>query len=100
MEVLRVQQQALGREDLGEMSDCSTNAWKGYDTLMLHIDFAGEDQPWTYPLALNGRKVERVMIGGVEYVKKEPWQMYREPLPDDITHSGAILDGKRMNGAL
>ena len=49
------------------MSDCSMNAWGGYDTLMLHIDFEGEEQPWTYPLALNGRRIERVLIGGDLY---------------------------------
>ena len=47
------------------MSDCSSQ--NGYDAIMLHIDFKGEQQPWTYPLALNGREMERVTIGGELY---------------------------------
>ena len=47
------------------MSDCSNQS--GYDAIMLHIDFEGEEQPWMYPLALNGRVIERVLIGGELY---------------------------------
>ncbi|MBQ9041454.1 MAG: hypothetical protein IJ111_01400 [Eggerthellaceae bacterium] len=40
---------------------------QGYDTLHMRIDFKGEEQPWMYPLALNGREIEKVTIGGKEY---------------------------------
>ena len=47
------------------MSDCSNRF--GYDAIMLRIDFKGEDTPWMYPLALNGREMERVTIDGVRF---------------------------------
>ena len=47
------------------MSDCANQ--NGYDAIMLRIDFEGDEQPWTYPLALNGRVMERVTIGGERY---------------------------------
>lgn len=65
------------------MCDCSTNP-KGYDALMLHIDFEGDETPWMYPLALNGRKLRRVVIGGEEYV----------PLGFDLQE--IFEDGKRV----
>ena len=33
----------------------------------IEIAFEGQERLWVYPLALNGRKIERVTIGGVEY---------------------------------
>lgn len=36
--------------------------------LRLRVEFAGEHDPWEYPLALNGRRVEAVYVGGVRYV--------------------------------
>ena len=39
----------------------------GYETLMLHLEFEGQEVPWMYPLALNGRKLSKVVIGGEEY---------------------------------
>lgn len=37
-------------------------------TVMIEFD---EGRPWIYPLALNGRTVGKVTIGGVEYGPKE-----------------------------
>ena len=68
------------------MSDCSTNAFKGYDTLMLHIDFKDEETPWTYALALNGREIEHVFVGGQEhypYTGAQNEQFFILPKPDE-----------------
>lgn len=47
------------------MSDCSSQ--NGYDAIMLRIDFEGEQQPWMYPLALNGRVMKGVYVDGERY---------------------------------
>lgn len=49
------------------MSDCSTNAYKPYDVARLRIEFGGEEPPWKYPLALNGRVIGGVFVDGERY---------------------------------
>lgn len=44
------------------MSDCSNTA--GYDVLRLQADFEGQEFPWMYPLALNGRRLMRLTANG------------------------------------
>ena len=49
------------------MSDCSTNANGPYDVARLRIEFEGEEIPWMYPLALNGRVIQGVYVDGKRY---------------------------------
>lgn len=37
-------------------------------TMELKAEFAGQEKPWVYPLALNGRKLEAFYINGVRQV--------------------------------
>ena len=52
----------------GNMSDCSNSRCEPYDACRLAIHFYGEEQPWLYPLALNGRVIKDVFVGGRHYV--------------------------------
>ena len=49
------------------MSDCSTNANGPYDVARLRIEFEGEEIPWMYPLALNGRSIQGVYVDGEQH---------------------------------
>lgn len=50
------------------MSDCRNGGRSVYEpTCTIKISFEGDERLWVYPLALNGRKIESVSIGGVEY---------------------------------
>jgi len=54
------------------MSDCANGGRNvpdrnGYPTMRLRVEFAGEEQPWMYPIALNGREVIGIYVDGVEY---------------------------------
>jgi len=51
------------------MPDCSNQT--GYDVLPLRIDFVGQEFPWFYPLALNGREIDGIYVGGIEYAPAE-----------------------------
>lgn len=53
------------------MSDCSNSRMEPYspqDVCKLRVYFYGQTDPWTYPLALNGRVIKDVMVGDVHYV--------------------------------
>lgn len=55
------------------MSDCRVpmavyRREGGEPVLRLRVEFYGEADPWDYPLALNGRHVRAVYVGGVRYV--------------------------------
>jgi hypothetical protein len=39
-------------------------------TCTIKIKFEGQERLWVYPLALNGRTIESVSIGGIEYEPK------------------------------
>lgn len=68
------------------MSDCRNST--GYDVLKLRIDFAGQEFPWMYPLALNGREVEAVYIGGVLYEPAEDMLEVHNGRVDAIVRDG------------
>ena len=54
------------------MSDCSANAWRRPEpACRIEIEFQGGHEPWVYPLALNGRSIAKVRIGGVEYAPRK-----------------------------
>ena len=62
---------------------------RGYPTCIIEVEF-DEGRPWIYPIALNGRTMQRVTIGGVEYgprtrVDALPKQAEWNPL--STTHS-------------
>ena len=50
------------------MSDCSNSSMAPYDVCRLRVEFSGEENPWMYPLALNGRIIQGVFVDGVRYV--------------------------------
>ena len=56
------------------MSDCANGGRgvyarpDGHGTLRLRIEFHGGEKPWEYPVALNGRHVRAVYVGGERYV--------------------------------
>ena len=58
----------------------------GYDVMRLQADFEGQEFPWTYPLALNGRKLVRFSVDGVEWAPAREcevestllWDFFRE----------------------
>lgn len=53
------------------MSDCANGGRHVYQpTYILKIEF-DKGSPWVYHLALNGRKIEKVIVGDVVYVPKE-----------------------------
>lgn len=52
------------------MSDCSTRAWGKPNVMLLRVDFENEEQSLMYTFNLDGHKIERVVINGVEYVPK------------------------------
>ena len=49
------------------MSDCRVPEPNGYDVARLRIEFEGEETPWMYPLALNGRVIRGVYVDGERY---------------------------------
>lgn len=49
------------------MSDCRVPEPRGYDVARLRIEFEGEEIPWMYPLALNGRSIQGVFVDGERY---------------------------------
>ena len=49
------------------MSDCQVPDPQGYDVARLRIEFQGEEIPWMYPLALNGRVMKGVYVDGERY---------------------------------
>lgn len=52
------------------MSDCANGGRNTYEpACRIEIEF-DKGRPWIYPLALNGRTVGKVTIGGVEYAPK------------------------------
>lgn len=54
------------------MSDCANGGRNVYQpACRIEIKFEGHDVPWSYPMAINGRTIEKVTIGGVEYVPKQ-----------------------------
>ena len=62
------------------MSDCIKGGRLVYQkptnkTLRIVIEFEGEEKQWTYPLALNGRRVNSVYLDGVRYAptKAKDW---------------------------
>ena len=74
----------------GSMSDCANGGRNVYQPACnIRIEFdAG--RPWVYPLALNGRTIDAVSIGGMEYAPKNrvdaiPKQADWNPL--STTHS-------------
>ncbi len=53
------------------MSDCTNGGRNVYEpTCTIKIKFEGQERLWVYPLALNGRTIESVEVGGVEYEPK------------------------------
>lgn len=53
------------------MSDCANGGRNTYEpACRIEIEF-DDGRPWTYPLALNGRTIGRVTIGGIEYEPRE-----------------------------
>lgn len=58
------------------MSDCANGGRNVYEpTCTIKIKFEGQECLWVYPLALNGRTIESVSIGGVEYEPKTECQL-------------------------
>ena len=49
------------------MSDCSNSSMQPYDVARLRIEFDGEEIPWMYPLALNGRTISGVFVDNERY---------------------------------
>ena len=66
------------------MSDCSTNANGPYDVARLRIEFEGEEIPWMYPLALNGRVIKGVFVGNERYVPERECAPTIEPWKSDV----------------
>lgn len=53
------------------MSDCRQGGRAAYDpkgVCRIRVEFAGDEQPWEYPLALNGREVDAVYVDGARHV--------------------------------
>lgn len=54
------------------MSDCANGGRNVYqrphETLRMRMEFVGENQPWMYALALNGREVDALYLDEVRYV--------------------------------
>lgn len=46
------------------MSDCKHGGRDAYDVMRLQADFEGQEHPWMYPLALNGRRLLRLTANG------------------------------------
>lgn len=40
---------------------------ESYDVCRLRIEFDGDETPWMYPLALNGRSIQGVFVDGERY---------------------------------
>lgn len=54
------------------MSDCAHGGREVYElACKIEIKFKNQERPWVYPLALNGREIEAVTIGGVVYEPKQ-----------------------------
>lgn len=52
------------------MSDCANGGRNVYEpSCRIEIRFEGQERLWVYPLALNGREIESVTIGGERYEK-------------------------------
>lgn len=66
------------------MSDCRVPEPQGYDVARLRIEFEGEEIPWMYPLALNGRVMKGVYVDGERY------ERVRECFPSE---NGECLSG-------
>lgn len=50
------------------MSDCRNGGRSVPEPVcVIRIEFDGDWRPWEYPLAINGRKILRISVGGVEY---------------------------------
>lgn len=49
------------------MSDCRVPEPQGYDVCRLRIEFQGDEIPWMYPLALNGRSIQGVFVDSERY---------------------------------
>lgn len=64
------------------MSDCSNTA--GYDVLRLQADFEGQEFPWMYPLALNGRSIQGVYVDGERYKRAMTCRLELEPNSDRL----------------
>lgn len=47
---------------------------EGYDVCRLRIEFEGEEIPWMYPLALNGRTINGVFVNDEEYLAESDWR--------------------------
>ena len=70
------------------MSDCrhgGRDAYEGYRTLRLTVEFADGSTPWMYNLALNGREVSAVKVGGktvIPHICEKCGATQPEPLED------------------
>ena len=61
------------------MSDCADGGRNVYQrphqTLRMRMEFVGDNQPWMYALALNGREVDGLYLDGVKYVPERTCEM-------------------------
>ena len=52
------------------MNDSHDQKRDGYDVARLRIEFEGEEIPWMYPLALNGRVIKDVFVDNERYERE------------------------------
>ena len=52
------------------MSDCANSRMEPYDATELRVYFFGQHKPMVYPIALDGRVVNDVFVGGKHYVQE------------------------------
>lgn len=59
------------------MNDSHDQKRDGYDVCRLRIEFDGEEIPWMYPLALNGRVIQGVYVDNERYERVMECEMER-----------------------
>ena len=76
------------------MSDCRNGGRDVYaPACPITIEFEGKEQPWTYQLALNGRKMRRITVGGVEYAPDDADEEWITEMVDGALKVVAIERG-------
>lgn len=68
----------MGRDGTERMVEMS-------EICRITVYFSDEENPWEYPLALNGRTIERVTFGGVEVAPVRECSVVNDIEPRDTT---------------